>query len=156
MPQEGFLLNSAHRFDICIDKANKDNETNWVRVGAGVSSLDTDNNEEVDQTVYFDGGGYGSSDVTGAQLILSFSGHRKYGDPAQDYVAGLLFKQGEDRKTYFRWTFPDGDKIEGEVTVANITPPSGDANAKQDFKFEIHFNGLPTYTEATGTTGTEG
>ena len=36
--------------------------------------------------------------------------------------------------------------FEGSCTIANISGPSGDAGAKGDISFEIHFNGNPEYT----------
>ena len=120
----------------------------WARLAGGISTIEPDGNEEVAQDPYYDGDGMSSADVTGGQMILSVSGHRKVGDPAQDYVAGLQFAYGESRRTRFRMTGPDGEVVEADVTIANIVGfgANGDANAKSDYEFEIHFNGSPTTT----------
>ncbi|MFD5849703.1 phage tail tube protein [Cytobacillus pseudoceanisediminis] len=144
----GFELNSAHKFEIDTAQDQTGTGATYERVAAGINSFDPQWNEEIDQTPYLDGEGFGSSDVTSAQLVITFEGHRKYGDPAQDFVAGLQIETGEARKTNFRWTDPSGDMFEGWVTVANIVGASGAANEKSTFSFEVHFNGKPTFTEA--------
>jgi hypothetical protein len=141
---EGLLLQSQHLFELNTTPGTQPG--NYVRLGAGLNNFEPSFNEEVDQSTYLDGDGFGESDVTGAQLILTFSGHRKYGDPAQDFIFSKAFSLGEERKTDFRWTQPDGTIIEGPCTIANIEGPSGDANSKGEISFEIHFNGRPTVT----------
>lgn len=141
---EGLLLQSSHYFQINTTPDNA--EATWRRLGAGLNSFEPTINDEVEQDFYLDSDGFASSDVVGAQLILSFSGHRKYGDPAQDYIfEELLLKIGKNRKTELLWTRPNGDQIQGEVTIAEIEGPGGDANSKGEVSFEAHFNGKPTY-----------
>ena len=144
MSDIGFAMNYTNLYE--IDTTPYGDSRTWVRVGAGINSVSWEGNEEVAQDPYYDGDGLSSSDVTGGQIVGSFEGHRVYGDAAQDYIAGLTLKYGEDRKTNFRWTQPNGDQLEGIVTIANIAPQSGDPNAKSDFGFEIHYNGMPKFT----------
>jgi hypothetical protein len=146
MMSEGLLLQSAHRFDINITPGQSPGT--YARLGAGLNNFEPSTNEEVQQDNYLDGDGFASSTVTGAQLILTFSGHRKYGDPAQDFIFGNMLELGAGRETDFRWTQPDGTIIEGPCTIANIEGPSGDANSKGEISFEIHFNGKPTVSTA--------
>jgi len=122
-----------------------------ARIAEGISDVEPGNNEEVDQTAYLSGQGYSSSDVTGGQMILTFSGHRDYDDPAQNYIYSLIPEFGEKRKTDFEWITPSGETFEGNATIANIEGPSGAANAKGEISFEIHFNGKPNYTPAPET-----
>lgn len=140
-----FAQNYTNLYEIDITPGAA--QRTYVRLGAGISSVEWEGNEEVAQDPYYDGEGFNSSEVTGGQLVGTFEGHRCYGDPAQDYIASLLLAYGEDRKTNFRWTAPNGNVVEGGVTVANIAPQAGDANTKSDFSFEIHMNGLPTFKE---------
>lgn len=130
-----FPLNYTNKFEILTAPEN------WAVVAAGITNVSWSGNEVLAQDNYYDGGGKADTQVTGGQIVGSFSGHRDTADAAQNYIAGLAFKYGNDRKTEFRTTFADGTVIEGECTVANIALPSGDANAKGDFSFEIHFNG---------------
>ncbi|MED4904124.1 phage tail tube protein [Parageobacillus thermoglucosidasius] len=145
---EGLLLQSKHLFEINTTPGQLPG--NFARVGAGLNNFEPSFNEEVAQDTYLDGDGFAESLVTGAQLVITFSGHRKYGDPAQDFIFSKSFSLGEERKTEFRWTLPDGTIIEGNCTIANIEGPSGDANAKGEISFEVHFNGKPTVTPPAG------
>lgn len=145
MADIGFELNYMHTFEI------KDADGQWLRIGAGISNADPEGNEEIAQDAYYDGGGVPTSEVTGGQLVYSFEGSRRVGDPAQDYIASLLLSYGESRKSEFRWTLPDGGVLQDDCTIANIKPQGGDANAKSDFSFEIHLNGTPTYTPGNKT-----
>lgn len=118
----------------------------WAYLGGGIQTINEANNETVDQTAYYDGGGQASSDITGGQTVYSYSGHRKYGDEAQDFIESLKYVYGEARKTDYRHIAPDGAMIEGRVTLANIVTTGGDANSKGTFSCEAQFNGAPTYT----------
>lgn len=139
---EGFLLQSEHLLELDIDPSG---ESAMERLAAGITSMDPDVNDELSQDKYYDGEGFGETDVTGSQLILTFGGHRKYGDPVQDYIFSTLLTPGTGRRTTLDWTLPNGDKFSGPVTIANITGPSGDAGEKGEIGFELHFNGHPTF-----------
>lgn len=141
-----FELMNKHKFEI---KTGTDSTTStdiFARIAVGITSAEPANNEELSQDKYMDGDGYGETDVIGAQTVLSFSGHRNYGDAAQDYIFSKVLELGTSRRTQFRWTEPDGGIFEGDCTIANISQPSGDAGAKGEISFEIHFNGKPDYT----------
>lgn len=137
-----FYLNSNYKFKI------GELEGTLHDLGAGLSSVDVTGNEEVDQTPYLDGSGFGTSDVTGGQPVYTFEGHRLYGDDAQDFIFGKRFTFGKDRRCEFEVEDPDGATISGEATLVNIDGPGGEANAKSEISFEVHFVGLPTLTPA--------
>lgn len=141
-----FLLQYNHKFR--INSTPGITPGTMLDIARGITSIDPDNNEDIDQTYYYDGGGSASSDVIGFQKVISFEGHRDYADPAQNFIFSLTNKLGPDRVTDFEWELPDGSIISGEATVANIKDPGGDANSKGEIEFEIHFNGLPLVTPA--------
>ena len=154
MADEGLLVQSKHLFEIDINPEGPDPE--WARLARGLNNFEPSMNDEIDQTHYLDGDGYATTTVMGGQLVLTFSGHRYFGDAAQDWIFSKATEIGNERETQFRWTMPDGGQYEGPCTIANITGPSGDANAKGEISFEIHFNGKPEYTPANGGGGVEG
>lgn len=131
---------------------NPGGTASWQRVGAGMDSVDVSNNDKVEQEGFLDGNGGDTSTVTGFQHILAFSGKRRTGDPAQDWIMTKMFSIGDSRVTQCRSTGPDGTVITGPCTLANISPPSGDANGQQTFSFEIHMNGKPTKTDPQAVT----
>ena len=151
MADEGLLVQSKHLFEININPGGTTPE--WARLAKGFNSFEPSTNEETDQTNYLDGEGFGTTTVMGAQLTLTFTGHRYYGDPAQDWIFSRRMTIGTDRETEFRWTQPNGDVIEGPCTLAEITGPSGEANAKGEISVAIHLNGKPEYTPGDGNGG---
>lgn len=143
-----FELMNSHTFEINTTPGTAPGTL--AAIAKGINNVEPDNNEELSQDKYIDGDGYGETDVIGAQTILSFKGHRYYGDPAQDFIFGLALEVGSARRTDFTWTEPDGGKFTGPCTIANIKGPSGDAGSKGEISFEVHFNGKPTYTPPAG------
>lgn len=144
-----FELNYQQKFEIQTGTDETTEEPIYSRLAAGISSVEPDNNEDTSQDPYYDGEGFNETDVISAQLILSFSGHRDYSDEAQNYIYERATSIGSARRTSFRWTLPDGSIFEGNCTIAAISGPGGEANAKSDISFEIHFNGKPEYTAPT-------
>lgn len=143
MSDIGFAQNWTNLFFINITP-NAAKKT-WARIAAGITSASPEGNEEITQDGYYDGEGMAESEVVGGQLTYEFEGNRKYGDPAQDYIASLLLSYGEARKTDFLWIAPNGDRVEGNATIVEIVPQGGDANSKSDFSFGVHYNGLPKF-----------
>ncbi|SEP56830.1 hypothetical protein SAMN05216232_0181 [Virgibacillus subterraneus] len=145
-----FLLQSKNKLEInTTPSATGTDSQTWSLLAKGITDMEPDPNEETQQDNYFDGDGFGETDVTGAQLIVSVSGHRFYGDAAQDFIYGLQMELGPARRTDFRLTLPDGSMFEGACTIVNIVGPGGAAGEKGAISFEIHFAGKPTYTAPT-------
>ena len=144
MSDIGFAKNYMNLF--MINTTPNTGVKTWARVGAGINSASWNGNETVSQDPYYDGEGMASSEVDGGQLIGSFAGHRKYGDPAQDFIASKQLDYA-GRHTDFMWIAPNGDTIEGDATIANIVGQGGDPNSKSDFSFEAHYNGMPEFRE---------
>lgn len=136
-----FPLNFQDLYQI---DTNPDGAEAFARLAEGLTSGVIGSNDVVDQTPYLDGDGYSSSDVTGGQKIITFSGHRAVGDTAQDYIASINNTFGSGRKTTFKYQDARGYGFTGNCTIANIEIGGGDANAKKDISFEVHMNGKPT------------
>ncbi|MCY8867403.1 capsid protein [Bacillus spizizenii] len=144
---KGLLVNSKHKFRLDI---TPDAETRTMeRMAVGFSSFDPNPNEETDQTNYLNGRGFKTTTVMGGQLTISFSGHRYFGDPVQDWIFSKQMKIGTERESYFEWEQPDGIIIAGPVTIAAISGPGGDAGAKGDVTIDIHYNGEPEIKTVT-------
>lgn len=118
---------------------------NWAKC---IELLRQNGATEVQLTYYADKG-WGSSEVTGAQMTLTLTGSVKPGDVACDYILGddVMYGLGEKRKTHLK--LQKGKKvIIWPITLANITPAYGDANNINSLTVTIHGNGRP----AIGTT----
>ena len=118
-------------------------------IAAGVKNIAPALNESVDQTSYYDGQGFSESHVVGAQYVLAVTLDRIKGDAAQDYILAKQFELGCSRTSQAWYSNFQGDVKSGIVTIANITPPGGDAPAKGEWSFELHFKAKPVLTPAT-------
>lgn len=124
----------------------------YERIGAGINNVTWNPNETVNTVSYYDGDGGTDSSVDGLNLTGSFSGHRKYGDPAQDFIFRKMLKIGSDRQTNAKWVQPNGDVCEGKAKLLNIVPQGGDPNSKSECSFDVAFDGLPEFTAGDATT----
>lgn len=124
----------------------------YYRLGEGITSVTRSNNETVDTKSYMNGNGGNTSEVTGFQYKLSFSGDRVTTDTVQNYIFDRIFQMGASRSVTFRETQADGLVITGTAIFSNINPGSGDANAVQAIGFDVEFSGVPTRTEIVAAT----
>lgn len=120
----------------------------FVPLSAGIQTITPASGDTTDNTPYYDGGGFSTTEVTGKNVSIAFSGNRVEGDAAQDFIAGLEFSVGDAVKTLLKWTRPDGSIITAQVTLNAIISSGGAANAKQTFSFTANFNGAPVVTPA--------
>lgn len=126
---------------------NPSGSSNFQPMSKGWVNLTKSLNEVVQQLSYLGDAGFGSTEVTGMQPIITVTGKRYYGDAVQDFIfsSAVMYNLLDSRKTNFRLTTAWG-VVSGEVTLANIQDISGDANTGGDVSVEIHFNGQPSTT----------
>lgn len=149
-----FLLNWQNKIEIATDGvANVADPTNakWAPLAAGINNLTPAENDTTANDEYYDGEGFGTSDVTSKRYQFTIAGHRVYGDAAQDFIASKMLEIGDALKTLLRVTFADGSQVYGVVTLTNIVPAGGQPGAKQTFSFVAVFNGKPKYVAAGDT-----
>ena len=146
-----FLLNWQNKIEIATDGlTNVDDITKaaWARLAAGINNLTPAENDTTANDEYYDGEGFGTSDVTSKRYQFTIAGHRVYGDDAQDYIASKMLEIGDKLKTLLRVTFADGSQVYGVVTLTNIVPAGGQPGAKQTFSVVCVFNGKPKFVPA--------
>lgn len=117
----------------------------WASIAALTKNMSQALNEVLYQATYYKDKGWGSTDVTGAQLTLTLTGDVKPGDDACDYIMSdkVMYGLGNERKTHLKLV--KGNKsIIWPVTLANITPAYGDSNQPNSLTVTIHGNGRPT------------
>ncbi|MBE6826387.1 MAG: capsid protein [Ruminococcus sp.] len=142
-------LNYDYRFE--INTTPESDTATMAEVAKGFDNVSEALNEVLYQGSFLGDGGYGSSFVTGGQLIVTLSGVRMVGDPAQDYMFGdaVYYNWGKARETDIRMYCPDGAVITCPVTLAKITRSGGAANNATAVSLEIHFNGKPEVVTET-------
>lgn len=147
-----FLLNWQNKIEIAIDgetDISKADSAKWARLAAGINNLTPAENDTTANDEYYDGEGFGTSDVTSKRYQFTIAGHRVYGDAAQDFIASKMLEIGDALKTLMRVTFADGSAVYGVVTLTNIVPAGGQPGAKQTFSVVAVFNGKPKFVPAT-------
>lgn len=152
-----FILNWQNSIQIAIDGStdveNADS-AEWAPLAAGINNVTPAENDTTSNDEYYDGEGFGTSDVTSKRYQFTIAGHRVYGDAAQDFIVSKMLAIGDDLKTLFKFTFPDGSSVLGVVTLTTIVPTGGQPGAKQTFSFVAVFNGKPKFIPAPKTTTT--
>lgn len=86
--------------------------------------------------------------LTAKSWGLSFTGKRHVGDPANDYIADMLFAIGQDANTILKWTMPNGTTIEQKMVVSVTNVGGGDSTNIGALEFELQSSGKPTVTKA--------
>lgn len=128
-----------------INIAAEKDTPEWASFAAFTTNMQQSLNEVLYQATYYANKGWGSTEVTGAQLTLTLTGDVKPGDKACDYLMSdkVLYELGDARKTHLKLT-KDKKVIIWPVTLANITPAYGDSGAVNSLTVTIHGNGKPT------------
>lgn len=130
---------------------------NYVPVCDGFDNIAKANNEQVQEFFFLCGKGWGSTEVTGARPVMTLTGFRKIGDPAQDYIFGQQGKFLNGRKTTLRRSIMNADgTIQREtlnVTIQNIQDAGGATTDGAAISVEFAQNG-PAIIETLAATGT--
>jgi hypothetical protein len=119
----------------------------YNRLCKGITGMTFTENEQNQQNFFLCGEGFADNDVTGAAPELVITGKRIVGDAAQDYIAGLQFKLGDERRGSVKVT-TGGKVITCDCTYGNITSFGGNTLDQNSFGVTIRFNGKPTATDA--------
>lgn len=114
----------------------------WAWLALDITQITPSANETSQSDADYAGNGFGSTEITSKRYQLAVTGKRHIGDAAQDYVATKQFAIGNALHTRALW-IDNGEAILAEVTLSNIVPTGGNANASQTFQVTIVFNGAP-------------
>lgn len=128
--------------------------TSWTYAAlcAGIESISPSVNEQNQQAFYMCGLGGANNEVTGIAPEYAVSGHRVHGDAAQDYICGLRYLLGQDRKSSLKVEIYDHttlkETITADCTVTDIVDFGGNATDLVPFSCTLRVNGIPTVTTA--------
>lgn len=139
-------LNTELNYNICAELNTTPDalEPTWSNLGVMMKNIAQAINEVLYQASYLADGGYGSTEVTGGQYTVTFTGDKKDGDPVSDYIfdPDVQYKWGDARKTQLRLV-KGTQTITWNVTLANIIDAGGDSNQPNAVTLTIHGNGKP-------------
>ena len=92
--------------------------------------------------------GWSRALMTGKGLTISLKGKRNVGDPGNDYVSSITFKDGLDCTTKASVDFPDGSKLEFNCVIDVKSFLGGEAQDVAPLEFDMIVDGKPVFTEA--------
>ena len=119
---------------------------------AGIKSITPSVNEQNQQAFYMCGNGGANNEVTGIAPEYDVSGDRIHGDAAQDYIVGLRYLLGQDRKSSLKVEIYDHatlvETIIADCTITDIVDFGGNATDLVPFSCTLRVNGIPTVTAA--------
>ena len=144
LPENPITPEINYETEAFINTAPSENTPVWASMGNIMKNMAQSLNEVLYQATYYKNKGYGSTEVTGAQMTLTVTGDVKPGDTAADYLLSddVMYGLGDARKTHLK--LQKGKKvIIWPVTLANITPGYGDSNQPNSLSLTIHGNGRP-------------
>lgn len=86
--------------------------------------------------------------MTAKSITIGLNGKRNYGDPGNDFVAGLAYKNGIDCNAVLEVEFPNGDTLDMPCVVSVTACAGGDSTNVGALEFECQSDGKPEYTPA--------
>ena len=109
---------------------------------------------ETTQTYYFMCGNCGAdNEVTAIAPQYAVAGRRIHGNAAQDYIAGLRYALGDDRKSSMKVELYDTSDtlvatIVADCTITDMVDFGGNTEENEPFSCTLRVNGIPTVTTA--------
>ena len=145
-------LNPEWVIKMSIGTSVSSNTWTYAPLCAGIESISPSVNEQNQQAFYMCGNGGANNEVTGIAPEYAVSGHRVHGDAAQDYIVGLRYLLGQDRKSSLKVEIYDHttlvETIIADCTVTDIVDFGGNATDLVPFSCTLRVNGIPTVTPA--------
>lgn len=145
LPQNPITPEINYETEAFINTTPSESAPVWASLASLATNMSQSFNEVLQQLAYYADKGWGSTEVTGAQMTLTLTGSVKPGDTACDYIMSdeVMYGLGASRKTHIK--LQKGKKvILWPVTLANITPGYGDANNINSLTVTVHGNGRPS------------
>ena len=139
-------VNPTHKiqFGVCITGRPEELTTAEYTVVKDAESLNVSVDGGTESWNPMDQEGWARNLMTSKSLSISMGGKRNYGDPGNDYVAGLFLKMGQDCNSAMKITFPNGDSLYIPCVI-NVTSVGGDSTSVEALEWEVVSDGKPEY-----------
>lgn len=144
LPENTVTPEMNYETEAFINTAPGEEQPVWASVAALTKNMAQSLNEVLYQATYYKDKGWGSTEVTGAQMTLTLTGDVKPGDTACDFLLSdkIMYELGNARKNHLKLV-KEKTVIIWPITLANITPAYGDSGAVNSLTVTIHGNGRP-------------
>lgn len=114
-----------------------------------ISGIEATPEYDVEDVAWYHGDGTPEQNIISIAKAYDVEGVRYYGDEAQDHIAGMEGKRGDDAKVWHKIIRADGKKqYEGVATVTDIVVDGGEADEDEAFGFSISYDEFPEITDA--------
>ena len=119
----------------------------------GITGITPSVNETTQTYHFMCGNGGADNEVTAIAPQYAVAGRRIHGNAAQDYIAGLCYALGDDRKSSMKIELYDTSDtlvatIVADCTITDIVDFGGNTEENEPFSCTLRVNGLPTVTTA--------
>ena len=136
------------KFKIGIKGTKSNDDTDMVEI-ADMENFGIKIDGKVQDWTPMNTAGWARNLMTGKAFSLSLKGKRHVGDPGNDYVAGVAWKDGLDCSSKGAIEFPDGSKLTFDCVI-DVKNVGGDDSTKvAPLEFDLKGDGKPTYTPGT-------
>lgn len=135
---------NAITFGVCTTGRPADLKTATYTIVKDAESLSVSIDGSIESWNPMDQEGWARNLVTAKNLSVSMGGKRNYGDPGNDYVAGLALKMGQDCNSAMKITFPNQDSLYIPCVI-NVSALGGDSTALDSLEWDVTSDGKPEY-----------
>lgn len=115
----------------------------------GMESFSISIDGSIEEWTTMTNAGWSNSLMTGKKFSVGLNGKRIVGDPGNDYVAAIAWKDGLDCSTKAQIEFPDGSKLAYDCVINVKNVGGGDSTNVAPLEFEMQGDGRPVYTPGT-------
>ncbi|MEG2603890.1 MAG: hypothetical protein RSB91_03080 [Clostridia bacterium] len=129
-----------------IDVTPEATTASWQNMGTFMTEISESLNEQTQQYFLMADKGFATNEVTGMAPQFTVTGKKVQGDAACEYLYGLRYKIGLERKTQIRLSRSMGTDIRTvscAVTVINLTCEEGESNGNVPMSATFAMNGQP-------------
>lgn len=141
------MIELNHQIQALINITPREETPTYGDLGKSFKSITQTLGENTYTASYLANEGFSSSEVTGLNYSITFTGDYKKHDPVISFLFSpeVLHGVGEARKTQLKLI--KGNKtVLWNVTMTKITESGGNANAPNSVTLELHGNGKPIIT----------
>lgn len=137
-----------------IDTTPTGESATYVPFGAGFNNFTEALNEVLLQYFFLNDGGFARNYTSGMAPVITLTGVRVIGDPAQEYIFGNKFKLMANRETQIQLTREDAGGttttvVTCNVNIQNIQEYGGATTDGAAVSVELAFNGTPQVTQGS-------
>lgn len=144
-------INPVWKEKFYIGTAYSNSTWTYAPLCKGIESVEPSVNEQNQQYFFLCGHGGADNEVTGIAPEYAVSGRRIIGDTAQDYIVGLRYALGDERKSSMKVEIYNAEDtlvetIVASCTITDIVDFGGATTDNEPFSCTLRVNGIPEVT----------